>query len=304
MSVWLLALALDLLIGDPPNRVHPVAWIGRLLVWGRGLSRASSPLGLMASGGAALLGVLLLVAGAAAAASWAAGRLGWPGLLLEALLLKCTFSLRGLIGAALGVARALEVGNLEEARRRVATHLVSRPTEELSAPHVASATVESVAENLTDGVVAPLFFFLLFGLPGAWVYRVVNTADAMWGYREGDLEYLGKPAARLDDLLNWVPARLAAIGIVLGALIRGRRVAVHAWQTMWSEHGRTASPNAGWTMAAMAGALGVALEKPGAYRLGVGLLPTIGHIHRAVVVVLLASGLFVTAALALSGLVR
>jgi adenosylcobinamide-phosphate synthase len=136
------------------------------------------------------------------------------------------------------------------------------------------------------------------------VYRVVNTADAMWGYREGDLEYLGKPAARLDDLLNWVPARLAAIGIVLGALIRGRRMAVHAWQTMWSEHGRTASPNAGWTMAAMAGALGVALEKPGAYRLGVGLLPTIGHIHRAVVVVLLASGLFVTAALALSGLVR
>ena len=227
-----------------------------------------------------------------------------PALLLEALLLKCTFSLRGLIGAALGVARALEVGNLEEARRRVATHLVSRPTEELSLPHVASATVESVAENLTDGVVAPLFFFLLFGLPGAWVYRVVNTADAMWGYREGDLEYLGKPAARLDDLLNWVPARLAAIGIVLGALIRGRRVAVHAWQTMWSEHGRTASPNAGWTMAAMAGALGVALEKPGAYRLGVGLLPTIGHIHRAVVVVLLASGLFVTAALALSGLVR
>ena len=304
MTQWLLALAFDLLVGEPPNRLHPVAWIGRLLAWGRARSWASSPAGLMATGGGVLVGVLLLVVGLAALVSWLAGRLGWPGLVLEAALLKCAFSLRGLVGAARGVTAALERGSLEEARRRVGRDLVSRPAEELSAPHVASATVESVAENLTDSVVAPLFFFLIGGLPGAWAYRVVNTADGMWGYREGELEYLGKAAARLDDALNWIPARLAAIGIVLSAFMSGAaagRAVIGAWRTMWSDGGRTASPNAGWTMAAMAGALGVTLEKPGAYRLGSGPLPTARHIHRAVAVMLFASGLSVAVGLAILG---
>ena len=307
MSLWLLALAFDVLVGEPPNRLHPVAWLGRLLAWGRARSRASSPAGLMAAGGGILAGVLLLVVGLAALASWLAGRLGWPGLVLEAALLKCAFSLRGLAGAAMGVTAALEAGSLEEARRRVARDLVSRPAEELSAPHVASATVESVAENLTDSLVAPLLFFLIGGLPGAWAYRVVNTADAMWGYREGDLEYLGKAAARLDDALNWIPARLAAIGIVLSAFMSGAaggRAVIGAWRTMWRDGGRTASPNAGWTMAAMAGALGVTLEKPGAYRLGSGPLPTARHIHRAVQVMLVASGLSVAVGLAVAALGR
>ena len=307
MRLWLLALAFDLLVGEPPNRLHPVAWIGRLLVWGRARSWASSPAGLMAAGGGVLAGVLLLVVGLAAGASWMAGRLGWPGLVLEAALLKCAFSLRGLVGAARGVTAALEKGSLEEARRRVGRDLVSRPAEELSAPHVASATVESVAENLTDSVVAPLLFFLIGGLPGAWAYRVVNTADAMWGYREGELKYLGKAAARLDDALNWIPARLAAIGIVLSAFMSGAaagRAVIGAWRTMWSDGGRTASPNAGWTMAAMAGALGVTLEKPGAYRLGSGPLPTARHIHRAIAVMLFASGLSVAVGLAVAALGR
>lgn len=299
MSVLLLALGLDLLVGEPPNRWHPVAWVGRLLDLGRRLSRASRPFGLMVSGG----GVLLLVVGVAAVASWVAGRLGWPGLFLEAALLKYTFSLRGLVGAAGEVRRGLAVEDLVAARQRVGWHLVSRPTETLSAGEVASATVESVAENLTDSVVAPLFFFLLGGLPGAWAYRVVNTADAMWGYREGRLEYWGKPAARLDDLMNWIPSRLAAIAIVLGALVAGES-ATRAWRTMWREHGRTVSPNAGWTMAAMAGALGVALEKPGVYRLGSGSLPGVEAIGRAVRVVVGASGFAVAASLAVAALGR
>ena len=299
MRVLLLAVALDLLLGDPPNRFHPVAWTGRLLAWGREGARTLRPLWLMLSGGAVLAGVLALVGSLAAAASWGTESLGWSGLLLEAALLKCTFSLRGLVSAATRVATALEIGSLEEARRQVGWHLVSRPTETLSAPHVASATVESLAENLTDSVVAPLFFFLLGGLPAAWAYRVVNTADAMWGYREGDLEYFGKPAARLDDLLNWIPARVAALGIVVGALVV-RQAPGNAWKTMWSDHDRTVSPNAGWTMAAMAGALGVTLEKPGAYRLGTGPLAAARHIYQAVWVMIGASGLAVAASLALA----
>ena len=299
MSVLLLALGLDLLVGEPPNRWHPVAWVGRLLDLGWRLSRASRPFGLMVSGG----GVLLLVVGVAAVASWVAGRLGWPGLFLEAALLKYTFSLRGLVGAAGEVRQGLAVEDLVAARQRVGWHLVSRPTETLSAGEVASATVESVAENLTDSVVAPLFFFLLGGLPGAWAYRVVNTADSMWGYREGRLEYWGKPAARLDDLMNWIPSRVAALAIVLGALVAGES-ATRAWRTMWREHGRTVSPNAGWTMAAMAGALGVALEKPGVYRLGSGSLPGVEAIGRAVRVVVGASGFAVAASLVVAALGR
>lgn len=290
-----LALLLDLLFGEPGNRWHPVAWVGRGLGWARRWA-PREPTALLCFGALVVLGSSLLAAGFAATLERWTALIGWMSLLFQAWLLKCTFSLRRLAEVAREVKLALALGCLEEARRLVGSHLVSRPTQELSADHVASATVESVAENLTDSVIAPLFFFLLFGLPGAWVYRVVNTADAMWGYREGELEYLGKPAARLDDLLNWIPARLAGIGIVLGALIAGAATR-NAWKTMWRDRHRTASPNAGWTMAAMAGALGIALEKPGAYRLGEGPLPTVESIDRAVRVMVSASGLFLAVSL-------
>lgn len=291
-----LAVLFDLIFGEPGNRWHPVAWVGRGLELLQARVPARSPAGLLAAGAIMVVGAALVIAALAEALVRATAPLGWPGVFLHAWLLKCTFSVRGLIGAAGAVKMALALGSLDEARRRVGWHLVSRPTATLSADQVASATVESVAENFTDSVVAPLLFFLLFGLPGAWAYRMVNTADAMWGYREGELEYFGKPAARLDDLLSWIPARLAGAGIVVGALIAGERAAA-AWRTMWRDHARTASPNAGWAMAAMAGALGVALEKPGAYRLGDGPLPTAEAIHRAVSVMTSASGLFTAASL-------
>jgi adenosylcobinamide-phosphate synthase len=157
---------------------------------------------------------------------------------------------------------------------------VSRPTSELDAGQVASATVESVAENLTDGLVAPALFFLMGGLAGAAVYRAVNTADAMIGYRDGPLEYFGKLAARLDDIFNLIPARLAALSLVTGALAV-RESAGGALAALLRDRRRTASPNAGWTMAAMAGALGVRLEKPGAYRLGAGDLPGVDDVDRS-----------------------
>ena len=142
-------------------------------------------------------------------------------MLLEALALTCLLSLRGLVGAAREVAAELGRGDLVAARRAVGYHLVSRPTADLDGGHVASATIESVAENLTDSLVAPALCFLVGGLAGAAVYRVVNTADAMFGYRLGPLEYFGKTAARLDDLLNLIPARLAGLAIVAGAGLAG-----------------------------------------------------------------------------------
>src|SRR5262249_43136673 len=196
--VLLIALAIDLALGDPPNRYHPVAWLGRLLAAGQRWLCRGSPVRLLVSGAALALGVTGLAGWAGAYVSELAARLGYAGLVLEALALTCLLSVRGLVDAAREVARYLGGGDLAAARRAVGYHLVSRPTAELDKGHVASATIESVAENLTDSVVAPAFFFLVGGLAAAAMYRVVNTADAMFGYRLGPLEYFGKVAARLD----------------------------------------------------------------------------------------------------------
>ena len=288
------ALLLDLGIGEPSNFCHPVAWLGAAL--GRAFLAAPrqgrvTPFlsGAAIVGAAAGATVSLLLWATPAMAS-----LGWLGVAAQIWLLKCSFSLRGLFSAARAVQRALAAGDLKRARVEVGLHLVSRPTSGLGAAEVASAAIESVAENLTDGFVAPVLFYLVLGLPAAWAYRVVNTADAMVGYRGGGFEYLGKAAARLDDLLNLVPARLAALALVAGARVAadGRR----ALRIARRDHSLTASPNAGWTIAAMAGALGVVLEKPGAYRLGEGRPPTDADIGVSLRVVAVAAALAATVA--------
>jgi len=279
--VLLLALAIDLALGDPPNRYHPVAWLGRLLAAGERRLCHGSPALLLTGGAALTLAVAGLAGVIGAIVSALANHLGQAGLLVEALALACLLSLRGLAGAAREVAIELSRGDLVAARRAVGYHLVSRPTTELDEEHVASAAVESVAENLTDSLIAPALFFLAGGLPGAAVYRVVNTADAMFGYRLGPLEYFGKVAARLDDLLNLIPARLAGLSLIVGAGLVGES-GRGALASLRRDRRRAASPNAGWTMAAMAGALGVTLEKPGAYRLGAGALPVATDIERSV----------------------
>jgi adenosylcobinamide-phosphate synthase len=270
VSPLLLALLLDILLGEPPNRYHPVAWMGSLintmrrwaphqgqwlpLVYGAGLVMGGA--GLVASLGFILVRLLTSVP----------PPLGW---LAEAAILKLTFSLRGLARAAAQVQQALVAGDLPQARHLVGWHLVSRDTTQLSASQVAAATVESVAENTSDGVAAPLFYYALGGLPAALAYRFINTADAMLGYRDPVHEWLGKVPARLDDLMNLVPARLTAGLIVLAALLLGGD-ARRAWAVWRRDAHLTASPNAGRPMSAMAGALGVELEKVGYYRLGAG----------------------------------
>ena len=264
-------------MGDPPNRWHPVAWIGRALAAGRATLGVGSRVRLLVAGGVVTVGVMLVAAAGAVALGALTPRLGWLGLLVDALALKSMLSLRGLAACALAVGADLRRADLTEARAALGRDLVSRPTALLDAGQVASATVESVAENLTDAFLAPVLFFLVFGLPGAVAYRVVNTADAMIGYREGILLHFGRVAAPL-------------------AGGDGRR----ALETMRRDHGRTASPNAGWTMAAMAGALGVALEKPGAYRLGDGRPPTADDVARAVGIMTRGAALALVVAVALA----
>jgi adenosylcobinamide-phosphate synthase len=282
VTVLLLAVALDLLPGDPPSRFHPVAWIGQLIALGRRWAAHVPGEALVLYGALLIVVVTITAVLGALAAQAAAGWLPWPlGLLARAWLLKCSFSIRDLVTAVRKVRNGLAAGDLAGARAAASRHLVSRAVDGLDEGATASAAVESLAENLTDSWVAPLCFYLVAGAPGAWAYRAVNTADAMIGYREGTLEQLGGASARLDDLLNLVPSRLAALAVVAGARIAGESGS-RAW-TVWRRDGAsTSSPNAGQTMAAMAGALGVTLEKRGHYRLGDGPPPGVAAVDRSV----------------------
>ncbi|HEU4329057.1 MAG TPA: adenosylcobinamide-phosphate synthase CbiB [Roseiflexaceae bacterium] len=256
----LAALAADLLLGDPPNALHPVVGMGRWLAWGERLapSGASERLGW----GAAWVGL-------SAGLSAGLARLAPASAPVQGALASTLLAFRGLDRAVGTVQAALARGDLDEARRLLGWHLVSRPTGDLPADEVAAAAIESLAENLSDSVVAPALAFLAGGLPALALYRFANTADAMWGYRNERYEQLGKPAARLDDLLNLAPARATAVLLALAAqAVSGR--GADAWRVALRDHGRTASPNAGWPMAAMAGALDTTLTKRGHYTLGDG----------------------------------
>lgn len=268
-----LALLTDFLIGDPPNHLHPVAWIGSAIGWAQRHApqaghRAQFLYGIGVAGGGALLvaGIGWLLAQGLARLPWGLHLLG------EALLLKTTLALRGLSHAAAAVYEPLVRDDLPEARRQLSWHLVSRDTRELTAAQIAAATIESVAENASDGVIAPLCFYLAGGLPAALAYRYVNTADAMLGYRDAEREWLGKASARLDDGLNLLPARLTALLLIAATWFMGN-AAPRAWAIWRRDACQTASPNAGHPMSAMAGALGVALEKVDHYNLGAGQRP-------------------------------
>ena len=261
LAVLAAALAWDRWLGEPPARAHPVVWMGSTIRWFRDRAPAR-PLPAFALGLAMALGLPL-------GFSLLAGLVGppWAGPVLAVWLLTSSFAATGLLRAGEDVAEALDAGELELARRGLRS-LCSRDPAELSSSEVAAAATESVAENTSDSVVAPLFWYACAGLPGVLAYRCVNTLDAMIGYR-GRYEWLGKASARLDDLLNLVPARITALLLLASADATSSRERGAA--TLWRDRRRTDSPNAGWPMAAMSGLLGVELAKPGHYVLGAGL---------------------------------
>jgi adenosylcobinamide-phosphate synthase len=264
------ALAFDLVLGEPPARLHPVVWLGRL----QSALRRLAPAPATAPAAAVFLFGLFM----AAAGPLVFGLGTWWLLSLLALaplriavavyVLKSAFAIRALGAAAHAAQRALHADDLPAARQALRS-LVSRDTSQLAPDALAGAAIESVAENTSDSVVAPLFYYAIGGVPGAIAYRAINTLDAMIGYH-GETEWLGKAAARLDDLANFVPARITALLLCLASPLGGG--SVRRAFALWMRDGaKTESPNAGRPMAAMAGALAVALSKDGAYRLGAGL---------------------------------
>ncbi len=262
-----LALLMDIAVGEYPAFLHPVVWIGKLTSALLCLAPASGWWRQFFFG---TLLTLLIVVGASASLAWlvldvAASVHPVLKIVIGVFLLKASFALRELGRAAMRVVKPLENGNLDEARIALRS-LCSRDPNALTEEELLAATIESLAENASDSFIAPLLFYLLLGVPGAVAYRAINTLDAMIGYR-GQYEALGKFAARLDDVVNLIPARLTALLFLCTGWLQGGNVG-HGWRIMRRDAANTPSPNGGRPMAAMAGLLGVQLSKKNAYVLG------------------------------------
>ncbi|WJY25784.1 adenosylcobinamide-phosphate synthase CbiB [Alteriqipengyuania flavescens] len=264
-AAWIMmaGLAIEAVVGWPEavdKRIgHPVRWFGWLVErterLGNRQSRSRSAR--IATGGLVTL-FLVALAGLIGLAIQLLLPAGWLGLALIALLASSLIAARSLREHVAAVVEAFDTTGIEAARHSL-SRIVGRATAELDEPAIARAAIESLAENTSDGVTAPLFWGALFGLPGLFAYKAINTLDSMIGHRNARYEAFGKIAARLDDLANLIPARLTGI---LFALCAGSGQAI---LIMFRDAGRHRSPNAGWPESAMAGALGIRLSGPRTY---------------------------------------
>ena len=291
------ALVLDLIFGDPKNRYHPTAWIGGLIAkltpLGQnqnqklekmgGIFVVTIPIGIVVSLLLILdLGISLI------SADWITLVVS---VLMGALLLKTTIAIKGMERYALAVVESLEMNNLDSARDNLSM-IVKRNTSNLDKNHVISGVLESVSENTVDGITGPLFYYAIFGLPGAFVYRIINTADSMIGYKTEIFKNLGWFAATCDTILNYIPSRLTGLIMIISAAILQNNWK-ESYKIMIRDGKKTESPNAGYPMAALAGALGTKFEKVNHYKLGNGERTlTKEHVHSAISIMKLTSVLF------------
>jgi adenosylcobinamide-phosphate synthase len=269
LLLLLVGLAIDALFGDLPavfaHVPHPVVLAGRAIaLFDRKLNRASRSDRRRRERGIVTVIVLVGIAATIGAGIEWLCRGSLLGAAFEAFVIGVLLAQRGLYEHVAGVAVALEWGGLSAGREAV-RHIVGRDPLRLDAHGVARAAIESLAENFSDGVVAPVFWYLLFGLPGLCAYKMANTLDSMIGHRALRYRAFGWAAARFDDLLNFLPARLSGVLLALAAMFTGDRNTGRAVATMLRDAKKHHSPNAGWPEAAMAGALGLALAGPREY---------------------------------------
>jgi len=267
------AIMLDLIFGDPKNRYHPTAWIGNFIGNLVPLFKNEN-VNLEKFGGilivlisTAVVGILLITLNLKLDSIIGNEFVNIIVIIVvSAILLKTTIAIRGMEKHALAVTNALENDDIDEARVNLAM-ITKRKTKNLDKNHILSGVLESISENTVDGITGPMFYFALFGLPGAFVYRVINTIDSMIGYKTEMFKNLGWFGANCDNILNYIPSRLTAMTMVLGAMLLR-----HDWKNCYEifkrDGKKTDSPNAGYPMAALAGALGTKLEKVEHYSLG------------------------------------
>ena len=291
------ALVLDFAVGDPRNKFHPTAWLGSLIAKLTPHTKNSSE-NLEKLGGI----FIILISSVIVASLMIFLDIGIKLITVDyiyiiisvivcGVLLKTTIAIKGMEKHALAVVTALEQNNISSARDNLSM-IVKRNTKNLDKNHVFSGVLESISENTVDGITGPLFYFALFGLPGAFVYRVVNTADSMIGYKTDIFKNVGWFGANCDKILNYIPSRLTGFIMILSAMILKNNWR-KSYEIMIRDGRKTKSPNAGYPMAAIAGALEAKFEKIDHYSLGDGNVSfTKDHVKSAISIMKVTSILF------------
>ena len=299
LAIVILAIFIDRFIGDFPNAIHPLRWMGNILdaidrriktrntAWTSVLGFLSYLLVFFIFGGIAIL-VIALTHRLVSNVDEVWGEVAW--ILVSAFIFKIQFALFSFRKHCDPICKDLDEGKVEDAAAKVQM-IVSRNTKGMDAEHITSSCCETVSENLVDSILSPTFFFGLFGILGSIMFRCANLMDAMWGYLNDKYRRLGFFPAKFDDVLGWLTSRISPYFVALAAMFLGMdwRAAVPAAK---AEHTKTPSPNSGWPMTAVSAALGISMEKKGVYVMGTGPLPTTKDVQRCMRLVEATSILF------------
>jgi len=290
--IFVLAFLVDLVFGEVPDRFHPTVWMGKLITYFKPKIKSTNARTEKVNGCVLGLSVILLFAVLVYFGLFVTRQfLGWiPYIVVAAVLLKTTFAVKCMRHYSVPIMKAVADGDIDRARQML-HYVVRRDPTKLNEQQIISATVESVAESTTDGVTSPFFYFALFGVSGAFAFRAVSTLDSMLGYRDKEHVNIGWFSASLDTVANYVPARLTSGLMVVAVFLLGDNWR-QAWRILQRDRRNMASLNAGWTIAVMAGALNVQLEKPGHYTLGDGEGISPKHILKALRIMELTAVLF------------
>ena len=267
--IFTLAFLIDLVLGEYPDRIHPTIGIGEMITFLKRKSKSQNPKVEKANGVLMALTIILVVSLPIFVLLFWLRLLPYGEILyiiVGAILFKATFAITGMGQYTKPIAKALKQKDLAEAHKWL-PYIVRRDPNSLNERQIISAAVESIAESTTDGITAPFFFYALFGVPGAFAYRVINTLDSRVGYKNAEFKNIGWFSAKMDTITNYIPARVTAYLMVVAAFIL-REDWRESYRILQRDKHKTASPNAGYTISAMAGALNIQLEKQGYYTLG------------------------------------
>jgi adenosylcobinamide-phosphate synthase len=291
--IFILAFLIDIAFGEYPDRIHPTIVIGKIIGYLKRKAKNPNPKVEKTNGVLMALFIMLVVALPIFALLYWLRTLPFGEIfyiIVGAILFKATFAITGMGQYTKPIAEALRKKDLAGARQWL-PYIVRRDPNTLNERQIISAAVESIAESTTDGITAPFFFFALFGVPGAFVYRVINTLDSMVGYKNAEYKNIGWFSANLDTIANYIPARVTAYLMVIAAFLSNEDWR-ESYRILQRDKHKTASPNAGYTISAMAGALNIQLEKQGYYTLGDDHGISAEHIPSSLRVMTLTAALF------------
>jgi len=281
LLIFWLAFLIDLIFGELPDRFHPTLWMGKTITCFKSKLRNDNKNKEKTNGAIlCLLSITVFVIPVFLIIYTVQYFLGWlPYIIVSAFLLSTTIAIKCMKQYTAPIIDALENDNYDKAKEYL-PFIVRRDPSGLKRNHIISAAVETIAEGTTDGITSSFFYFALFGVPGAIAFRVINTLDSMVGYKDEDNLFIGWFSAKMDTIANYIPARLTAILMIFASYVL-RENWRKSYKILKRDRKNTESPNAGWTISAMAGALDIQLEKPGYYLIGDNSDPSLKDITKS-----------------------